>query len=147
MTEVLFEADGDKTAALTAVAVAAKSKPEVKDSAFIGRMLKSLVQGGRFNNEAKVVEKVDPPLRFHSLLYDNIKDDVMTWAVGSHPFVIVALVESDDFDKKDELLKTLKKNKKALEQAAAPAKEASGDGKKKPGPMSSGAKLLLEKLQ
>lgn len=147
ITEVLFDADGDKSAALTAVAVAAKSKPEVKDSPFIGRMLKSLVQGGRFNNQEKVVEKVNPPLRFHSLLYDNIKDDIMTWTVGSHPFVIVALVESDDFDKKEELLKTLKKNKKALEQAAAPAKEASGDGKKKPGPTSSGAKLLLEKLQ
>ncbi|KAL1966496.1 hypothetical protein VTN77DRAFT_4418 [Rasamsonia byssochlamydoides] len=149
VTEVLFDADGDKSAALAAVAVAAKSKPEVKDSAFIGRMLKSLVQGGRFNNKDKVIEKVDPPLGFHSLLYDNIKDDIMSWAVGSHPFVIVALVESDDFDKKkkEELLKTLKKNKKALEQAAAPAKESSEDGKKKPNPASSGAKLLLEKLQ
>jgi pumilio family protein 6 len=147
IAEVLFDADGDKSAALTAVAVAAKSKSEANDSAFVGRMLKSLVQGGRFNNKDKVIEKVDPPLQFHSLLYDNIKDDVMTWAAGSHPFVIVALVESDDFDKKEELLKILKKNKKALVQAAAPGKDSSEDGKKKSSPSSSGAKLLLEKLQ
>lgn len=147
MSEVLFDADGDKSAALSAVAVAAKSKSEVKDSAFVGRMLKSLVQGGRFNTKEKVVEKVDPPLGFHSLLYEQIKDEVMTWAAGSNPFVVVALMESDDFDKKDELAKTLKKNKKQLEQLAAAPYEVGEDGKKKAGPASSGAKLLLEKIK
>lgn len=153
ISEVLFDADGDKSAALAAVAAAAKSKTEVKDSAFVGRMLKALVQGGRFNTEKKVVEKVDPPLGFHSLLYEQIKDEIMSWAAGANPFVVVALMESDDFDKKDELAKTLKKNRKLLEEAAASA-SASEDGedgknnkKKKAGPASSGAKLLLEKIK
>jgi pumilio family protein 6 len=141
INEVLFEADGDKTAALEGVAQAAKTKSETRDSASVGRLLKSLVQGGRFNPATKSVEKVEPALNFHDLLYEQISDEVMDWATGANPFVIVALTESDDFSKKDELLKTLKKNKKALEKASVP-----GSDEKKPGPTSSGAKILLQKL-
>ena len=151
LSEVLFDADGDKTAALTAVAEAAKSRADTKDSPFVGRLLKSLVQGGRFNGATKTVEKVQPPLNFHAYLYEQIKNETLTWATGSNVFVVVALAESDEFEKKDELLKTLKKNKKALEQAAAGSdggKEKDGKkGKGKAGPTSSGAKLLLEKIQ
>ncbi|OXV08213.1 hypothetical protein Egran_04025 [Elaphomyces granulatus] len=146
ITEVLFGAEGDKLPCLTAVANAAKSRPDVQDSIFVGRMLKALVQGGRFNNRDKVVEKVDPPLSFHSLLYETIKDDIMSWVVGSHPFVIVALVESDDFDKKGELLGVLKTGKKALKQAVSGV-ACNEEGKGRPTPASSGARLLLEKLR
>ncbi|KAJ6036311.1 hypothetical protein N7540_000590 [Penicillium herquei] len=139
--EVLISGEGDKTAALTAVAEAAKTKSETRDSAAVGRLLKSLVQGGHFNPVEKTVEKVQPPLNFHGLLYEQIREEVMEWATGSNTFVIVAMAESDDFEKKSELLKTLKKNKKALEQASA-----SGSEGKKAGPASSGAKLLLQKL-
>ncbi|KAK2761567.1 pumilio domain member 6 [Arachnomyces sp. PD_36] len=149
ITEVLFGADGSKTEALTAVAAAAKSKPEAMESPAAGRMLKSLVQGGRFNNKTGTIDRVEPALNFHSLLYQQIGDDVMAWATGSNPFVILSLVESPDFDKKDELVKTLKKNVKALKKAAsasAPA-DAEGEGKKgKPRPSNSGVKLLLEKI-
>ncbi|EEA20561.1 Pumilio y domain member 6 [Talaromyces marneffei ATCC 18224] len=145
LSEVLFSADGDKSAALNAVAVAAKSKIEAQDSPFVGRMLKSLVQGGRYNNAEKKIEKVDPALNFDTLLYDNIKDDILAWATGPQTFVIVALAESEDFAQKSELLKTLKKNKKALEKVAAGPKDSS-DKTKKAGPSSSGAKLLLSKI-
>ncbi|KAJ5777352.1 hypothetical protein N7520_000598 [Penicillium odoratum] len=140
ISEVLFEADGDKGAALAAVAEAAKAKADTPDSS-VGRLLKSLVQGGRFNPAEKTVEKVEPALNFHGLLYEQIRDEIVEWATGTNVFVIVALAESDDFEKKSELLKTLKKNKKALEQASA-----SGAEGKKAGPTSSGAKLLLQKL-
>ncbi|RAK93493.1 ARM repeat-containing protein [Aspergillus costaricaensis CBS 115574] len=143
ISEVLFEADGDKSAALAAVAEAAKSRADTKDSPFVGRLLKSLVQGGRFNPAEKKVEKVQPPLNFHGLLYEQIQEETMSWATGSNVFVVVALAESDDFEKKAELLKTLKKNKKALEKASS---ETSKDGKKG-SPVSSGAKLLLEKIR
>ncbi|KAJ5429604.1 hypothetical protein N7491_006620 [Penicillium cf. griseofulvum] len=144
LSEVLFEADGDKTAALEAVAEAAKSHTEARDTAHAGRLLKSLVQGGRFNPATKSIEKVEPALNFHGVLYEKIKDGVMDWATGANPFVIVALTESEDFEQKSELLKTLKKNKKALEQASALVVEK--DGKTKPSPTSSGAKLLLSKI-
>ncbi|PWY83147.1 ARM repeat-containing protein [Aspergillus sclerotioniger CBS 115572] len=143
ISEVLFDADGDKSAALAAVAVAAKSKADTKDAPFVGRLLKSLVQGGRFNPAEKKVEKVQPPLDFHGLLYEQIQEETMSWATGSNVFVVVALAESDDFAKKAELLKTLKKGKKALEKASS---EAGKDGKKG-SPVSSGAKLLLEKIR
>lgn len=141
ISEVLFDADGDKSAALSAVAAAAKSRADTKDLPFVGRLLKSLVQGGRFNPAEKAVEKVQPALNFHGLLYEQIGDDIMAWATGSNTFVVVALAESDEFEKKDELLKTLKKNKKALQKAVD-----SGKDNKKAGPASSGAKLLLEKI-
>ncbi|RMJ25218.1 hypothetical protein PHISP_03908 [Aspergillus sp. HF37] len=144
LAEVLFDSDGDKNGALSAVAVAAKSKADVKDSPFVGRLLKSLVQGGRFNSAEKVVEKVQPPLNFHSLLYEQIKEEVVSWATGSNTFVIVALAESEEFEKRGELLKTLKKNKGALEEVAQSGSEKEG---KKAGPAPSGAKLLLEKMR
>ncbi|KAL4916267.1 armadillo-type protein [Aspergillus aurantiobrunneus] len=139
IAEVLFDADnsdGKKDTALAAVAEAAKSLSDTKDSPFVGRMLKSLVQGGRFNSAEKKVEKVSPPLNFHGLLYVQISEEIMAWATGSNVYVIVALAESDEFEKKSELLKALKKGKKALEQASKAEK----------GPASSGAKLLLEKI-
>ncbi|KKK22297.1 hypothetical protein ARAM_005008 [Aspergillus rambellii] len=141
INEVLFDADGDKSAALAAVAVAAKSKADA-DSPSVGRTLKSLVQGGRFNSAEKKVEKVEPALDFHGVLYEQIQDDVMSWATGPNVFVVVALAESDDFEKKGELLKALKKGKKALEKASAAGKDG-----KKAGPAGSGAKLLLEKIR
>ncbi|KAL2835775.1 ARM repeat-containing protein [Aspergillus pseudoustus] len=146
IAEVLFDADGSdnkekKDAALAAVAAAAKSRSDTKDAPFVGRTLKSLVQGGRFNPAEKKVEKVSPPLNFHSLLFDQISGEVMDWATGSNVYVIVALAEAEDFEKRSELLKALKKGKKALETASKTEKDA-----KKAGPVASGAKLLLEKI-
>ena len=146
ISEVLFGADSDKSKALSAVAVAARNKSDTRDTPFVGRMLKSLVQGGRFNSSTKTVDKVQPPLGFHSLLYDQIKDEIMDWATGPNTFVVVALAESEEFAQRNELVKSLKKNTKALEKTAATASEGTA-GKKKASPASSGAKLLLEKIK
>ncbi|KAL3448739.1 armadillo-type protein [Aspergillus insuetus] len=150
IVEVLFDADADssenkekKDAALAAVAIAAKSRSDTKDASFVGRTLKSLVQGGRFNPAEKKVEKVSPPLNFHNLLYEQISGEIMDWATGSNVYVIVALTESEDFEKKGELLKALKKGKKTLETAS---KAKTDKDAKKAGPVASGAKLLLEKI-
>ncbi|KAL6239819.1 hypothetical protein BDW75DRAFT_67799 [Aspergillus navahoensis] len=139
LSEVLFDADGSdgkKFTALSAVATAAKSRSDTKDSPFVGRMLKSLVQGGRFNAAEKKVEKVSPPLGFDALLYEQIRGEIMAWATGSNVYVVVALVESEGFEKRNELIKALKKGKKDLEAAAKGEK----------GPAASGARLLLEKI-
>ncbi|KAL4905879.1 hypothetical protein BDW74DRAFT_13976 [Aspergillus multicolor] len=138
LSEVLFDADesnGKKPEALSAVAAAAKAS-EASESAFFGRMLKSLVQGGRFNAAEKKVEKADPPLGFGDLLYEQISGEIVAWATGSNAYVVVALAESDDFAKKAELLKALKKGKKELQKASKGEK----------GPAASGSKLLLEQI-
>ncbi|PGH30255.1 pumilio homology domain family member 6 [[Emmonsia] crescens] len=143
ITEVLFSADGDKTAALAAIAATPTSKPEALETSAAGRMLKALVQGGRFNSKTKCVDKVQPPLNFHGLLYEHIAGDVMAWVTGANPFVILALVEAEDFEKRDELVKTLKGQQKVLAELAA--KEPAKKGEKR-GPVTSAAKLLLEKI-
>ncbi|KAI1993369.1 Pumilio y domain member 6 [Ophidiomyces ophidiicola] len=114
ITEVVLGASGDKAAAVAAVVATVNSEPEAMGTPFAGRMLKSLVQGGRYNPDLKAVEKSQPPLQFDALLYDEIKKDVLSWLVGPNPFVLVALLEADDFTKREELIKTLNTHKKEL---------------------------------
>ncbi|WEW61632.1 Pumilio y domain member 6 [Emydomyces testavorans] len=114
ITEVLFSAKGDRGPALAAVAATVKSKPETMGTSSVGRMLKSLVQGGRYNPKLQSVQKTHPPLEFHALLYEYIKEDVMSWAVRLNPFVVVALVETTDFQKREELIGILREHKQML---------------------------------
>jgi pumilio family protein 6 len=119
-------------------------------------MLKMLVQGGKFDPATKKVVPVEPALGFADLLWPQIKANVVDWATGQGSFVVVALTEAEGFGKKDEVLKALKKEKKALEAAANPPGAQNGESKgkkQKKGNKSdstprgnAGAKILLEKL-
>ncbi|OAA49325.1 pumilio domain-containing protein [Metarhizium rileyi] len=176
VTDVLLSGTGDKTKVLEAIAQSAVGDPKkipnqddlnpvphISATPFGGRMLKSLIQGGRFDKAAGKVVPADPPLKFADTLYPLIKDYIVDWATGPSSFVVLGLVESSDFSSTDELKKTLKKNKKALEKAATEmtpeqkmakdAQEEKADkgakkGKKRPtAPVgNAGSKLLLEKL-
>ncbi|KAF2182145.1 ARM repeat-containing protein [Zopfia rhizophila CBS 207.26] len=114
-------------------------------------MLKRLVQGGKYDPEAKKVVPVEPALGFADMFWKQIKSDLVKWATGPGSFVIVGLVESDDFRKKDEVLKALKKERKQLEAVAGPTingaekknKKEKGQNKKQG---NAGARILLEKL-
>jgi pumilio family protein 6 len=139
VTEVLFGAEGDKSAALAAVAEAAAGDPtfvqppvaadkvaieasvpvsHIATTPYGGKMLKALIAGGRFDSTTKTIVPVIPALDFADILYPNIKDYIIEWATGSSSFVVLALAESDSFSKKDEVLKTLKDSKKKLQMAA-----------------------------
>lgn len=119
-------------------------------------MLKTLVQGGKFDPKTKKVVPVTPALGFADMLWAEIKDRVIDWATGEGSFVIVALTEAEGFEKKSEVLKALKKDKKKLEAAAGPAKSKDVDAKAKKGKKgdkkddaprgNAGARILLEKL-
>lgn len=177
ITDALLSGTGDKTKVLEAIAQSAAGDPKeasseedginavphISATPFGGRMLKSLIQGGRFDKAAGRIIPADPPLNFADTLYLVIKDYVIDWATGPSSFVVVGLMESSDFGNTDELKKTLKKNKKVLEKAASEmtpeqkaAREAqeekadkgSKKGKKRSdGPVgNAGSKLLLEKL-
>jgi pumilio family protein 6 len=173
VADVLLSGIGDKQKALEALAQSVSSspkqepaedeiatRPHIANTAFGGRMLKSLIQGGRFDKAAGKVKLVDPPLGFSNILYPFIKKSIMDWATGPSSFVVVALLESEDFTSAEELKKTLKKNQKLLQKAAVEptveqkaAKEASESdeggkkGKKTEAPVGNkGSKLLLEKL-
>lgn len=122
ITEVLLGAVGDRDPALQAIAsLVHSSTDEVKASLHTpaaGRMLKSLVLGGHFNPEAKTIDLTEPPLGFHNILYENIKDDILTWATGANSFVVLGLVEANGFAEVDALKTALKKEKKKLLKAA-----------------------------
>jgi pumilio family protein 6 len=113
-------------------------------------MLKTLVQGGKFDPATKKVVPVDPALGFADLFWDEIKSNVIDWATGQGSFVIVALTEAEGFERKAEVLKALKKEKKKLEEAAGPKVDAADKKKGKKGePVvrgNAGARILLEKL-
>lgn len=117
-------------------------------------MLKTLVQGGKFDPATKKVVPVEPALGFADLLWNEIKGNVIDWATGQGSFVIVALTEAEGFEGKKEVLKALKKDKKKLEAAAGPAPDAADKNKGKKGDKAApaaprgnaGARILLEKL-
>ena len=137
------------------------SKPEEsatgkakQDVATLGKnMLKMLVQGGKFDPKAKKVVPVEPALGFADMFWAQIKDNVVKWATGPGSFVIVGLLESEEFAGKDETLKALKKQRKELEAAAGPAPDATkkkGNKKVEKGAVkpagNAGTRILLQKL-
>lgn len=137
MTEVLFGAEGDKSGALAAIAEAAagdpssveapvveegadgdETPPHVGTTPFGGKMLRTLIAGGRYDNKTKAVVPVVPALDFPDILYPQIKEHIMEWATGSSSFVVLALLESSSFSSKDEVLQILRDSKKALKKSA-----------------------------
>ena len=112
--------------------------PEMKEvvfSSYPARMLKSLVHSGHFDPKVKTYQTISPPLSFADMLFEAI--DVIEWATGPNSYVVVALLESDDFTKKAELRKTLKASEKTLVKAT---KDENGNENK-------GTKVLLDTLQ
>lgn len=122
ITEALISGVGDKTAAASAVADLASGDPSneahISHSPAAGRMLKVLVTGGHFDSEKKEVVRPDPELRFADALYDRIQDWDVQWATGLSSFVVVALLENEQFGQKDRVKRRLKAYKKGLEKAA-----------------------------
>jgi len=162
ISEVLLEASGDRKPAINAIcdiASGSKEKQALLNSPHAGRMLKRLVDGGRFNQEKKCLETVDPPLNFHNLFYEAIKDDVVTWATGSNSFVVVGLLEAPGFSKVETLKETLGKSKCKQALIAAAGNSEPGAIEKKGGEKAMkinesagqekgnrGTQLLLQKL-
>jgi len=116
---------GDVQGALDAIAdlAAGKSENEEKkeevdkiiSTPAVGRMLKALVQGGRFDKSTESIQVVEPSLKFHELLYSKIKsqggdEEIVKWTNGPNSFVVLAMLEAEDFKVKEELSKVLRKN-------------------------------------
>ncbi|EKG19437.1 hypothetical protein MPH_03300 [Macrophomina phaseolina MS6] len=165
ITEALLGADGERSSAVKAVAALAAGDPSAEDHLshmpHAGRMFKTLATGGHFDPKTKTTELVEPPLGFHNALYEEIKDYLIEWATGDSSFVVVALVEAEGFDKKEKVLKALKKNKNKLEKAAnggegakkskkdeseKQSKKNKGDKDAKKPSGNPGSRILLEKL-
>jgi len=150
MTEVLLEAEGDRTAPLSALAHLAHGDREVRvllNTPAAGRMLKTLVLGGRYNPSTKRVDRVQPPLTFHDLFYEEMYKEVVDWAVSDNSFVVVGLLEAPGFGRVDELRERLEKERSRLVEAANPKikiKTENGKGSGRHG--NAGTRILLGKL-
>ncbi|KAF2145575.1 uncharacterized protein K452DRAFT_324524 [Aplosporella prunicola CBS 121167] len=123
ITEALLGTEGDKTAAVDAVAAIAGGDPKdpqhLQHSSFATRMFKTLISGGHFDAKTKQVVPVEPPLGFGNKIYAHVREWLVDWATGESSFVVVALAEAQGgFAKSDEVLKKLRKAKKELERAA-----------------------------
>jgi pumilio homology domain family member 6 len=136
ISEVMFGAVGEKNAALESLASIAKGKPELFNTPHTGRMLKSLVQGGPFDKDSKEVQAIEPPLRFESILYSTCHDEVVSWASGPNSFVVVAMLESPRMEERDSLIRALRKERQALQEASK--------GPDKKG--NTGAQILLQQV-
>ncbi|KAF2471949.1 pumilio domain-containing protein [Lindgomyces ingoldianus] len=116
-------------------------------------MLKTLVQGGKFDPKTKKVVPVEPPLGFADMFWDQVKDNLIQWATGPGSFVVVGLVEAGGFLRKTEVLNTLNAGRNKLEAAAGPPindmEKKRGKNSAKPpgkGKGNAGTRILLEKL-
>ncbi|KAK5651751.1 hypothetical protein OQA88_11713 [Cercophora sp. LCS_1] len=176
VADVLLSATGDKSGALEAIASTAEGDvseavgadvyppppPHISLTPHGGRMLKNLLAGGRFDRKTGAVKRIEPPLNFADILYPVIKEHVVQWATGPSSFTVLGLLEAPDFSHKDELLKTLRSQKKVLQKAATDTSGAKKEktesvskktkGEKTPKQVEAkvggnqGTKLLLEKL-
>lgn len=129
MTETLLGAIGEKDSALDAVAALAggSTENELLTTPHAGRMFKSLAQGGRFDLKSKTLNLCDPPLTFHRRLYDVLaqKGALLDWTRGDNSWTILAMLESTDFDKKQELTSFLKESVNELANTDGDSKAAS----------------------
>ena len=161
MTEVLLSAPSGREPAVAAIAALAKADNEAKsllESPAAGRMLKSLVLGGRFNSIEKRIDLADPALGFHDIFYSAIKDEILDWATGANSFVVVGLLEAPGFPHVEELKSKLSEatNKQKLIEVAGVLGGGRMKGKKSKGVKSvdvppvktgnKGTQLLLRKL-
>ncbi|KAI9851455.1 MAG: pumilio domain member 6 [Thelocarpon superellum] len=120
--EVLLGCEGEKSKALAQVADLAKGDPgddeHMVKRAAAGRMLKTLVLGGRFNPKISSIEAVEPALAFHNLLYPRIKPYLAAWATGAGSFVTLAMLETPSFGQREELLRELQKHREVIAKVA-----------------------------
>ncbi|KAF5103585.1 hypothetical protein DV451_001325 [Geotrichum candidum] len=135
-SEVLLYAEGDKTAALEAVANAFSGSPDNEEHLiqlpFSSRTLRTLIQEGHWNSKTKSVDTINEPTGFKNIFFKAIKLNISRWASGEGSFVILSLLEN--LDDKEELLSLLKE-KSVLKEI----KKAAEEGNK-------GSKLILEQL-
>ena len=159
MSEILLSAAGDRVPAMEAILSLLDTAKDKTKSPAAARMLKTLVGGGHYNLQLKEVEITDPSMTFRDLLYEKIKPEVVSWALGDDSFIIVGMLETPDFASAGELKSVLRKQRNKLVmlsegvsaqekmvETGKDVKDGSKKNLKKKRNGNPGAKILLEKL-
>jgi pumilio homology domain family member 6 len=137
INEVMFGAAGEKNAALESLALVAWDQPKLLNTPHAGRMLKSLVQGGPFDQKSKEVRTINPPLKFESMLFAKCRDEIVKWATGPNSFTVVAMLESPHMDERDILISELRKQLLMLQEASQGTDEKGN----------AGARILVQQIE
>ena len=135
VTEILLSSiSNDKTAVLDELSnLIISSPPEFLDPPHVCRMLKSLVQGGRYDPKTRTVKETDPPLDFHNRLFELLEREgkLLEWASSrSLSWSIVAMLESGSFAHGDKLRGMLSAEREVLLKTAEDEEEG-GKGARK----------------
>ena len=119
MAEVLLGGIGDKDEAFKALLDVVGGDSAVVETPHFGRTLKTLVQGGRFDPATKTVLVVDPPVKFHDLLYELIvsKDQnaILEWASGANSWTVLSMLEAANFSYATQMEEYLLQHSESLE--------------------------------
>jgi pumilio family protein 6 len=155
ITEVIIEGPGEKAEALLPIAESVKGDPSgeghISRTPFAGKMLKTLIAGGRYDRVSKKIIPLDPPLNFADLLFENIQPHLQEWIVGDGGFVVLALLEATWKDKSNAKVvsKAVRKNKTKLQTALKEGEETTdsdadaGDKRRR----ATAAKHLLQAIE
>lgn len=163
--ELRIEALNAIIALVTATENTDDNVKEALDAPSAGKMLKTLVQGGRYNTKTQKVEQVSPALDFHNRLFEKLEEGgggdgrgvVVEWAVGKKSFIVLAFLEAEGFAYGERLVGVLEEGRGRLEGVAGGVSEGGGvggkggkmgvrEGKKGGGAGNRGTRMLLEKL-
>lgn len=131
ITEVMLGCEGDKSNAMAAVAELARGDPSseghMAKSSHAGKMLRTLAMGAKFDTSNGKNEhspaKPGHRLGFAELLYPQIKDNLLQWALSQNSFIVVNYLDDKGFKEKGDILKRLRK-------AIPELQESSGNGNK-----------------
>lgn len=171
MTETMLAAEqAQVTSSNAAAAIASLAEGNPSEDGHIGqsaagcRMLKALIQRGRFNPKTKAVDKFDGSAKglrnFPGQLWPHVSEYITQWATGEGSFVVVALCEDEDWSERKLVLGALRKIKKELQGAAnavsaavsvkdeeeAADKKSAGNKKKAVAGGNAGSRLLLQMI-
>lgn len=162
IAEVVLSSTGDRQPAMAKFADMANGTEEEQallETAHAGRLLKTLVLGGRYSKLEGRIVPVDPPLGFADMFYQAISNDAVQWATGCNSFAVVGLLEAPGFSKTENLRQTLLKHVQDLESVASDDPSIPAERKKQqkggsstkvsddPKKGNKGTRLLLQKLQ
>lgn len=130
--EVTMTGSGEKSDALQAIAKSVQGDPSTEGhiarTSWAGKLLKTLVSGGRFSRAAKKVVELDPPLHFADTLLESIQPHLKQWIVGDGGFVVLALTEATwkDKPKAKIVTKAIKESKLDLQAAVKAGADEAG---------------------
>ncbi|ODV89039.1 hypothetical protein CANCADRAFT_148426 [Tortispora caseinolytica NRRL Y-17796] len=118
LTQILFNAPGDISAAVDAVAGIfedAKARDELLSKSYVGKALRNLINDGTWSHQEKCIVKNDKRTGFKEAITPIVLNDIESWALGDGSFVVQTVLENSSGADKEKLKAAIAKLKPKLE--------------------------------